>query len=189
MTKRWLLHLSVSPCTSCHTLSFIMSFSMSLRSFARQGSSSISRPGLGLQLGARRFAHQPTAVAASLRRTTSSQSPGAFTWAGPLALLAGLGLPTLLTQKPLSLESVSTSPPFTSETGLPAEVDFPKSDVNVYNLGFGTVCGICSGIFIKKGAKFIAFLLGGGFVLLQVSQLIYHMCCFANVEFLHFKSI
>ncbi|PWN52905.1 hypothetical protein IE53DRAFT_311203 [Violaceomyces palustris] len=27
--------------------------------------------------------------------------------------------------------------------------------------------GICAGIFIKKGAKFIAFLLGGGFVFLQ----------------------
>ena len=45
--------------------------------------------------------------------------------------------------------------------------DIPKSDVNIYNLGFGSICGICAGIFIKKGLKFVAFLLGGGFILLQ----------------------
>lgn len=41
--------------------------------------------------------------------------------------------------------------------------------MNVYELSFGTVCGICAGVFIKKGAKAIAFLFGGAFVLLQVS--------------------
>lgn len=45
--------------------------------------------------------------------------------------------------------------------------NLPKSDVNIYNLGFGSVCGLCAGIFIKKGLKFVAFLLGGGFILLQ----------------------
>jgi len=43
----------------------------------------------------------------------------------------------------------------------------PKSSVNVYELSFGTVCGICAGVFIKKGAKAVAFVLGGVFVLLQ----------------------
>ena len=43
----------------------------------------------------------------------------------------------------------------------------PQSIVNVYQLSFGTVCGICAGVFIKKGLKFIAFLLGGCYVLLQ----------------------
>ena len=33
---------------------------------------------------------------------------------------------------------------------------------------FRSVCGICAGVFVKKGAKFVAFLLGGTFVLLQV---------------------
>lgn len=37
----------------------------------------------------------------------------------------------------------------------------------MYQLSFGTLCGLCAGIFIKKGLKLIAFLLGGGFVLLQ----------------------
>jgi hypothetical protein len=39
----------------------------------------------------------------------------------------------------------------------------------MYELTFGTVCGICSGIFVKKGAKALAFAFGGVFVLLQVS--------------------
>ncbi|TFK54981.1 hypothetical protein OE88DRAFT_1624343, partial [Heliocybe sulcata] len=43
----------------------------------------------------------------------------------------------------------------------------PKSGVNAYELTFGTVCGICAGVFIKKGARFVAFALGGVFVLLQ----------------------
>jgi len=39
--------------------------------------------------------------------------------------------------------------------------------VDVYGLSFGTVCGICAGVFVKKGAKLLAFLFGGVFVLLQ----------------------
>ena len=44
----------------------------------------------------------------------------------------------------------------------------PLSSVSFYELGFGTVAGVCAGVFIKKGAKALAFLLGGIFVLLQV---------------------
>ncbi|KAK4685645.1 hypothetical protein P7C73_g4493, partial [Tremellales sp. Uapishka_1] len=43
----------------------------------------------------------------------------------------------------------------------------PESILSVYELGFGSVCGVCSGVFLKKGLKAIAFLLGGVFVLLQ----------------------
>jgi FUN14 domain-containing protein 1 len=43
----------------------------------------------------------------------------------------------------------------------------PTSSVNLYELSFGTVCGLCAGVFIKKGAKMVAFFLGGVFVLLQ----------------------
>lgn len=45
----------------------------------------------------------------------------------------------------------------------------PPSSVNLYELSFGTVCGVCAGVFVKKGAKLLAFALGGVFVLLQVS--------------------
>ncbi|KAI0040494.1 hypothetical protein FA95DRAFT_1502784, partial [Auriscalpium vulgare] len=43
----------------------------------------------------------------------------------------------------------------------------PQSSVNVYELSFGTVAGVCAGVFVKKGAKLLAFALGGVFVLLQ----------------------
>ena len=42
--------------------------------------------------------------------------------------------------------------------------------MNLYELSFGTVAGICAGVFIKKGAKAVAFFVGGVFVLLQVCQ-------------------
>ena len=45
----------------------------------------------------------------------------------------------------------------------------PESAVSMYELTFGTVCGICAGVFVKKGAKTLAFVFGGIFVLLQVS--------------------
>ncbi|KAF8894555.1 FUN14 family-domain-containing protein [Infundibulicybe gibba] len=43
----------------------------------------------------------------------------------------------------------------------------PPSSVSLYELSFGTVAGICAGVFIKKGAKAVAWFLGGIFVLLQ----------------------
>jgi len=45
----------------------------------------------------------------------------------------------------------------------------PESSVNVYELTFGTLCGVCAGVFVKKGAKALGFIFGGIFVLLQVS--------------------
>ena len=44
----------------------------------------------------------------------------------------------------------------------------PTSSISLYELGFGTVAGICAGVFVKKGVKAAAWLLGGIFVLLQV---------------------
>ena len=58
-------------------------------------------------------------------------------------------------------------PPPRSDTALPPP---PQSSINVYELSFGTVCGICAGVFIKKGVKAVAFVLGGVFVMLQVSN-------------------
>jgi len=48
----------------------------------------------------------------------------------------------------------------------------PQSAISLYELGFGTCAGLCAGIFVKKGAKAAAWLLGGVFVLLQVSNMI-----------------
>jgi len=54
-----------------------------------------------------------------------------------------------------------------SEPAPPPQAPPPESVVNLYELTFGTVTGICAGVFIKKGAKMVAFFLGGVFVLLQ----------------------
>ncbi|THH26938.1 hypothetical protein EUX98_g7249 [Antrodiella citrinella] len=43
----------------------------------------------------------------------------------------------------------------------------PPSSVNLYELSFGTVCGVCAGVFVKNGAKLLAFAFGAIFVLLQ----------------------
>ncbi|KAG8217820.1 FUN14 family-domain-containing protein [Butyriboletus roseoflavus] len=43
----------------------------------------------------------------------------------------------------------------------------PKSSVNAYELTFGTVCGLCAGVFAKKSARMVAFFFGGLFVVLQ----------------------
>lgn len=44
-----------------------------------------------------------------------------------------------------------------------------QSILSPYELSLGAICGICAGVFIKKGAKLIAFFLGGVYVLMQVS--------------------
>ncbi|KAF5380926.1 hypothetical protein D9615_003874 [Tricholomella constricta] len=55
--------------------------------------------------------------------------------------------------------AVPTSPPLYPSP--------PASSVSLYQLSFGTLSGICAGVFIKKGAKAAAWFLGGIFVLLQ----------------------
>ena len=90
----------------------------------------------------------------------------------------GLGLTFLsLTslRKPAQCESAYAAPtnasPYLSTGGdATAGGPPPESILNFYQLGFGTVAGICTGIFVKKGLKAIAFALGGMFVLLQVSD-------------------
>jgi len=44
----------------------------------------------------------------------------------------------------------------------------PGSSLPTFELTFGAVTGICAGVFVKKGAKLVAWFLGGAFVLLQV---------------------
>jgi hypothetical protein len=81
----------------------------------------------------------------------------------------GLGL-TFLSynslRSPVLCETPVTPKPVVHDTGAP-----PSSMLDVYQLGFGTVCGICTGVFLKKGLRAIAFLLGGVFVLLQVGPI------------------
>jgi FUN14 domain-containing protein 1 len=61
----------------------------------------------------------------------------------------------------------STAPLGTIEVQHSAPPPPPQSIVSVPQLTFGATCGICAGVFVKKGFKLVAFLLGGVFVLLQ----------------------
>ncbi|KAJ3786816.1 FUN14 family-domain-containing protein [Lentinula aff. detonsa] len=85
--------------------------------------------------------------------------------------LSGLGLGLSLYIQPFikcEPPAVSTvrSPESSTQSGsLPPPP--PKSSVSLYELSFGTAAGICAGVFLKKGAKAVAFFLGGVFVLLQ----------------------
>jgi len=98
-----------------------------------------------------------TPRSASVRKTL----PFLYKAAGVSAV--GLGtsffaIPTLHCDPSPAAPEVSQLPPPPPEY---------ESIVNLYELGFGTVCGLCAGVFIKKGAKALAFVLGGVFVLLQ----------------------
>ncbi|EJD05828.1 uncharacterized protein FOMMEDRAFT_153171 [Fomitiporia mediterranea MF3/22] len=91
--------------------------------------------------------------------------------------LAGisLGLTSFLVQRqPVSCDAPPPKPsaraspsPDSMPKDLPPLSPPPHSSFNTFELGFGTVAGICTGVFVKKGAKLLAFTLGGVFVLLQ----------------------
>lgn len=65
--------------------------------------------------------------------------------------------------KPVECDAVMPEPPLPK----PSNKAEAKSIVNLYQLTFGTICGICAGVFIKKGLKLIAVVLGAAYVLLQ----------------------
>jgi len=101
-----------------------------------------------------------TTEAASVTRAIPRKGglPFIFTAAG----VAGVGLGLLAFTRPQIYCDSPSQPPY---SGHPPPL--PTSTVNLYELSFGTICGLCAGIFIKKGAKAVAFILGGLFVLLQ----------------------
>ncbi|OSX65045.1 hypothetical protein POSPLADRAFT_1038908 [Postia placenta MAD-698-R-SB12] len=72
--------------------------------------------------------------------------------------------PAVARASPTTLSQPSGAAPFQSAEAAPPP---PSSNVHYLELTFGTVTGICAGVFVKKGAKAVAFVLGGVFVLLQ----------------------
>ncbi|GAA5951966.1 hypothetical protein JCM3765_005155 [Sporobolomyces pararoseus] len=96
-----------------------------------------------------------------------------------LALFASLPL-TALTLSNLNSESRAlqcasdrsyaygtSSPIDKAASGVSGEYKEAESILNLRDLGFGTVSGICVGVFVKKGLRAAAFLLGGVFVFMQ----------------------
>lgn len=112
------------------------------------------------------FTHQAASRTLTLARPISRSSRALF------PLLAGTAF---LGYSALSSPAKCESPIPTFASGPRPEVGAGnppiQSEISGYQLGFGAVCGICTGVFVKKGLKAIAFLLGGVFILMQVSDL------------------
>ncbi|KZV64334.1 hypothetical protein PENSPDRAFT_588563 [Peniophora sp. CONT] len=94
-------------------------------------------------------------------------------WGVAGAVTLGLGISAFSSRNSVYCEpgdKVGSPTPAAPPKGAPANDGFPdapKSNINLYELSFGSVCGGCAGVFVKKGAKALAFMLGGVFVLLQ----------------------
>ncbi|KAI6131796.1 FUN14 family-domain-containing protein [Pisolithus croceorrhizus] len=123
----------------------------------------------------------PTRLACNTQRHLAGDLRGFSTWkpstllslpgsrrrSFPFLLAAtgiGLSLTSFASSSKVHCDAVVSTPPPELEPNLPPP---PKSSVNLYELTFGTVCGLCAGVFVKKGARLVAFFLGGVFVLLQ----------------------
>ncbi|KAB5596470.1 FUN14 domain-containing protein [Ceratobasidium theobromae] len=86
------------------------------------------------------------------------------------AATVGLGLAAFAGKKAYCEPSVPSQSFAAGSRGVNPSSDPPpppKSSLNTYELTFGSLAGICAGVFIKKGARAVAFFLGGIFVLLQ----------------------
>ncbi len=105
----------------------------------------------------------PPAIAVAKSRSAPASRLG-FRYYAALGLGLSIAYNNLAPKRSLQCQS---APPPTPQVG---GGNPPQSILSVYELGFGTVCGICTGVFLKKGLRAIAFLLGGVFVLLQVSH-------------------
>ncbi|GMK59108.1 hypothetical protein CspeluHIS016_0701230 [Cutaneotrichosporon spelunceum] len=89
----------------------------------------------------------------------------------------GLGLAGFaLTTRTVRCEAANTQPARVGEaqqakSSIINDDDQPvESIVSLPSLTFGALTGICAGVFVKKGFKFVAFLLGGLYVILQYLQ-------------------
>ncbi|KAF8969973.1 FUN14 family-domain-containing protein [Flammula alnicola] len=126
---------------------------------------SLKAPSLQFQYGLHTL---PSAVVRKVKNTGLKETRGlSFLLKGATVAGVGLGLATL--QKPPihcdppEPKPTTTTPPIYPEDRGP----LPESSVSLYELGFGTVAGLCAGVFVKKGSKAVAWFLGGIFVLLQ----------------------
>jgi len=136
-----------------------------------------------------RFYHGLRSISSTVLQTaerTGAKDGRAFSFLVKGATVAGVGLGlSTLNQLPIYcdgkviiirmiIELSNNSTESTPNTKGPKQIyppdrpPPPGSSVSLYELGFGTVSGLCAGVFVKKGAKAVAWFLGGIFVLLQV---------------------
>jgi len=103
----------------------------------------------------------------SVTNTARSAPEGnASTLICKLGGIAGFGMGLLVWKQQMVFCDSPATPPAPPPQNPPYPPP-PQSILSLYELSFGTVCGICAGVFIKKGLKAVAFALGGLFVMLQ----------------------
>lgn len=127
---------------------------------------------------------QPKAV--SVARSAPRQGG----WKNAYMYAVGLGVAAwTFAPRTVRLDAAYQAPPVAARKPVGVETGPPvESSVNLTQLTFGTVCGICAGVFVKKGFKALAFLLGGVFVLLQVSNRSLTIGELADEKYLQSKS-
>ncbi|GAA5824006.1 hypothetical protein JCM11251_003377 [Rhodosporidiobolus azoricus] len=111
----------------------------------------------------------PTYTSSSRTFLRSYRTAVALSLAGGAAALASTA------SKPFDCASdrstyAQTAPAELAAAGGEGGKPVPKeaeSILNLRDLGFGTVSGICVGVFVKKGLRMAAFVLGGAFIFLQ----------------------
>ncbi|BGP26669.1 hypothetical protein JCM10295v2_005622 [Rhodotorula toruloides] len=121
------------------------------------------------------FPHRPLCSSTATHNPRSASFLNSYRLGLALALpvsALGLSLAFPASQKSLQCEPLASDrsyarAPVTDESDLPPSTGEAESILNLRDLGFGTVSGICVGVFVKKGLRTIAFALGGIFVLLQ----------------------
>ncbi|KAF9453231.1 hypothetical protein P691DRAFT_658997 [Macrolepiota fuliginosa MF-IS2] len=86
---------------------------------------------------------------------------GISAFTGPKVLCEGESHPPIFQPQPLG------AAPKQEKVPRDAKPPPPQSSLSTLELTFGAVTGICAGVFVKKGTKAVAWLLGGVFVLLQ----------------------
>jgi len=85
-----------------------------------------------------------------------------------LASLYSSAQSPLLCQSANTVDSLGLSKTSTLPSAIAAdEGDSAASQISIPNLSFGAVAGICTGVFVAKGLKAVAFILGGLFITLQ----------------------
>ncbi|KAH9901069.1 FUN14 family-domain-containing protein [Cubamyces lactineus] len=125
-----------------------------------------------------RYQHMDTARMLQLRKEMKSEMKGGWSKFFIKFGLVSVGLGVSFLAAPIlycdpvtsKTASAAAIPPPSQGQAAPVQPPPPPpptSSVKFYELTFGTVCGICAGVFVKKGARIVAFALGGVFVLLQ----------------------
>ncbi|KAH9484235.1 FUN14 domain-containing protein 1 [Psilocybe cubensis] len=107
----------------------------------------------------------PSPIWRALHEAGQNRPSLSFVTKGIAVAGVGIGLSTLR-KEPVFCDA--PPPPKATDSIYPDDRPPPPvSSVSLYELSFGTVVGLCAGVFVKKGAKAVAWFLGGVFVLLQ----------------------